>query len=292
MKSTRISCLSTLLTLAIAAGLVYGQTPAITSVVDPYTGGTKLAPGGQAVITGSNLGTNPTVTVGGLNAFNLVQTPNGPTITVEIPVNAPLGASIPVIVKTVAGGPSAAFNITLVEYAPVLINLTSGPLTSPRHNSTGVAVTASTPAAVGETIVFYAIGLGPTNPVVNTGALGPPSPFAPTTAAATVNFGTTTLTGTIVTAKLANGQAFFGANASGGESGSATAFVGVYSVSFQVLPATANGSYPVSLTIGGATSNIISVAVGPAPTGPVITAIVGESGKTRSAPGMWRLSAG
>lgn len=276
-KSIRISCLGT---LAIAAGLVYAQ-PTITSVTDPYTGGTVLAPGGQAVITGTNLGINPPVTVGGIKAFNLVQTQNGPQI--EIPVNAPTGASVQVIVGSGANA-STAFNITLVQYAPVLINTTSGPVTSPRHNSTGVAVTASTPAVVGETIVFYAIGLGPTNPVVNTGALGPPSPFAPTTTAPTVSLGANAVAG--ATARLANGQAFFGASASSGLVGSAQAFIGVYQVSFVVPAGTAAGSYPISLTIGGtASGNTLTLNVGTAPTGPVITAIVGESGKPVLCPG-------
>jgi uncharacterized protein (TIGR03437 family) len=279
MKSIRISCLST---LAIAAGLVYAQ-PTITSVLDPYTGGTKLAPGGQAVITGTALANGGVVTVGGVNAFILVPPQLGPTMTIEIPVTAAPGASVAVIVTTGAG-PSAPFNITLTQYAPVLINLTSGPLTSPRHSSTGVAVTASTPAAPGETIVFYAIGLGPTNPMVNTGALGPPSPFALTTTAPTVSLGTNAVAG--ATARLANGQAFFGANASGGEAGSATAFVGVYQVTFVVPAGTAAGSYQVSLTIGGAASgNNLTLSVGTPPTGPVITAIVGESGKTVLCPG-------
>jgi uncharacterized protein (TIGR03437 family) len=269
--------------LATAAGLVYGQAPIITSVLDPYTGGTKLSPGGQAVITGTGLGLNPTVTVGGVNAFNLIPPQLGPQMEIEIPVNAPPGTTIPVIVTTGSGGPSAAFNITLVQYAPVLINKTDGPLTSPRHNSTGVAVTASTPAVAGETVVFYAIGLGPTNPAVATGALGPPSPFAVTTTTPTVSLGTNAVPG--ATARLANGQAFFGANASGPENGSAQAFIGVYQVNFVVPAGTAAGSYQVSLTVGGATSNSLTLAVGTAPTGPVITAIVGENGKEALCPG-------
>jgi len=54
MKSIRVALLWV---LATGAALVYAQ-PTITSVLDPYTGGNKLAPGGQAVITGTNLGVN------------------------------------------------------------------------------------------------------------------------------------------------------------------------------------------------------------------------------------------
>jgi len=276
MKSIRISCLWAL----AAAGLVYGQAPVITSVLDPYTGSTKLAPGGQAVITGTGLGLTPLVTVGGVNAFTLVPPQLGPTMTIEIPVNAPLGTNIQVIVTTGAGGPSAPFIITLTQYAPVLINLTSGPLTSPRHQN-GVGVTSSTPAGAGETIVFYAIGLGPVTTPVNTGAVAPANDS--TTTAPTVTLGANTVSG--ATARLASGQAFFGANYSGPESGSTQAFFGIYQVSFAVPGGTAAGSYPVSLSIGGATSNSVSLSVGLAPTGPVITAIVGETGKTALCPG-------
>ena len=101
MKSIRMRAL--LCALTTAAGLVCGQAPTITSVVDPYTGGAKLAPGGQAIITGTNLGVNPQVTVGGVNAFTLAPPLLGTQITIEIPVNAQVGASVPVIVTTGVG---------------------------------------------------------------------------------------------------------------------------------------------------------------------------------------------
>lgn len=278
MKSIRMQ-LFCLLAFA-AAG--FGQAPTITSIVDPFTGGTKLAPGGQALITGTNLGLNPLVTVGGINAFNLVPPQFGTTITIEIPVTAAVGSTVPVVVSTGGGGPSTAFNIALIQYAPVLVSSTSGALTSPRHPN-NVGVTAATPAAAGESITVYAIGLGPTTPTVNTGALGPPSPFALTNAQASVTFGANPAVN--VTGRLANGQGFFGASYSGPLSGSAQALIGIYQFTFTVPSGTAAGSYPVSLSIGGATSNTLQLPVGPAPTVPVISAIVGESGKTTLCPG-------
>ncbi|HVO97023.1 MAG TPA: hypothetical protein VMT15_03110 [Bryobacteraceae bacterium] len=276
MRLIRVACL-----WALAAGGLGFAQPVITSVLDPYTGGSKLSPGGQAVITGSALGINPSVTVGGVNAFNLVPPQNGPQIVIEIPVNAPVGSNIPVIVTTGGGGPSAPFNITLTQYAPVLINTPSGALTSPRHQSTGVAVTASTPAAAGEPIVFYAIGLGPVTTPVNTGAPAPPNDA--TTTAPAVTLGGNAVPG--ATARLANGQAFFGASYSGPMAGSTQAFFGIYIVSFNVPPGTASGSYAVALTIGGATSNSVMLSVGTAAAGLVITAVVGPTGKTALCPG-------
>lgn len=269
-----------LFTLAVA-GVVYGQAPVITSVLDPYSGGTKLSPGGRAVITGTNLGVGPLVTVGGINAFNLVPPQLGGEMTIEIPVNAPLGSNVPVIVTTGVGA-SAAFNITLAQYAPVLISDTSGALTSPRH-STGVGVTSSSPAAAGETVTVYAIGMGPTTPAVNTGVLAPQGSPTPTTTSPTVTLGTNTVSG--ATARLANSQGFFGANYPGGLSGSGQALIAIYLVTFTVPAGTATGSYPLTLSIGGATSNSLSLYVGTAPSAPVITAIVGEQGKTALCPG-------
>jgi uncharacterized protein (TIGR03437 family) len=264
----------------VFAGFSFAQ-PTITSVLDPYTGGTKLAPGGQAVITGTNLGTNPLVTVGGVNAFNLVPPQSGTTMTVQIPVTATLGSAVPVVVTTGAG-PSTAFNVALVQYAPVLISTTSGSLTSPRHGN-GVGVTAATPAAPGETINFYAIGLGPTSPVVNTGSVAA-NTTTTTTTTPTVTFGANAAVNASVS-RLANGQGFFGATAPSGLVGSTQALIGIYLVSTTVPSGTATGSYPVTISIGGATSNAVNVAVGPAPTAPVISAIVGESGKTALCPG-------
>ena len=262
------------------SGLGIAQ-PTITSIVDPHSGSTKLAPGGQALITGTNLGLNPTVTVGGINAFNLVPPQFGSTMTIQIPVNVAVGASVPVVV-TAFGSSSVAFNISLTQYAPVLISATSGSLASPRHGN-GVGVTATTPAVAGETITFYAIGLGPTNPAVNTGVLAANNTTG-TTTIPTVTFGANTPVNATVS-RLANTQGFFGASGPTGLAGSSIALIGVYGVSAVVPAGTAAGTYPVSISIGGAISNTVNVVVGPAPTAPVISAIVGQSGKTALNPG-------
>jgi uncharacterized protein (TIGR03437 family) len=262
--------------------------PVITSVLDPYTGGTKLAPGGLAVITGTNLGLTPGVTVGGVNAFSVIPPQLGTSMTIQIPWNAAVGASVPVIVTTGAGA-SPAFNIALVQYAPVLIATTSGAQTSPRHGN-GVSVTTATPAAPGESITFYAIGLGPTNPTVNTGQVAS-NATTTTTTTPTVTFGANAAVSATVS-RLANGQGFYGASGPTGLVGSVQALVGVFVVTTTVPSGTATGAYPVTVSIGGATSNSVNVAVGPAPAGPVISAIVGETGKTALCPGDFAILSG
>ena len=117
---------------------------------------------------------------------------------------------------------------------------------------------------------------------MNTGAVGPPNDTTHHRAP-TVTLGANAVPG--ATARLASGQAFFGGSYSGPEAGSNQGFIGIYVVAFVVPTGTAAGSYQVSVTIGGAASNNVSLSVGTAPAGPVITAVVGENGKTALCPG-------
>ena len=95
-----------------------------------------------------------------MNTLILVPPQFGPQITIEIPSDSPIGTSAPVIVPR-APDPPHVRTYTLVRSRLLLIRTTSGALTSPSMLSTGVAVTASTPAAAGGSVVLYAIGLGP-----------------------------------------------------------------------------------------------------------------------------------
>jgi uncharacterized protein (TIGR03437 family) len=232
--------------------LVHGQ-PVITSVVDPYTGGANLCPGSQAIITGSGLGTYPLVTVGGITAYGLIPAAAsfGVRITIEIPLDAPLGNNVPVMVTT-SLGPSAPFPITLTQFAPVLFGSTSANMISPMHQQSGLPVTAALPAAAGETIAVSAIGLGPTNPAVPDGTPAPAG--VSTTTVPVVYLGANPTPG--ATAGLMPGQ------------------IAIYRVIFAVPQGTATGTYPLSLSIGGAPSNSLPLSVGPPPSGPVIASVV------------------
>jgi len=223
----------------LAAGLACAQqTPTIISVVDPYTGGTKLSPGGLAVIAGTLPNGNPNVTVGGKLANNLAPPylTNGRQMTIQIPADAPLG-TVNVVITLSTGVTSNAFPITLTAYAPVLISSASGSVMSPRHQQAGVLVTDSIPAAPGELIVFNAIGLGSTD--------------AP---AASIALGGKPVSGATVTSN--------------------TGQTGIFQVTFAVPLDTATGSIPVVLSIGGADSNTVMLSVGPPPVGPAIASIL------------------
>ena len=260
----RSPCAALGLTVAVFAAIAQGQVnQTITSVTDPYTGGSKLAPGGLALIQGTFLGQNPTVTIASLKAYTVVPPflNNGRSMVVQIPVDAPLGTSD--LVVTLASGPLPAFPVSLTTYAPVAIAATAGSFFSPAHTS-GLPVTANTPAAPGETVIVSAIGLGPTSPTVATGSASPAG--ANTLAAVSVTLGGVPVGGAM--AALAPGS------------------IGIYQVSFMVPPGTAAGKSLVNVTVGGATSNGVTLSVGPAPTAPAVATVVDQaSGGAALCPG-------
>lgn len=100
--------------------------------------------------------------------------------------------------------------------------------------------------------MLSAIGLGPTNPAEPSGVVS--TPGVSTTTLPAVNFGSTPIPAAQAT--LATGQ------------------TGIYQVTFEVPTNAAAGSYPVSISIGGATSNSVSLYVGQPPAGPVIASVV------------------
>ncbi len=222
--------------------------PVITAIVGE-SGKTVLCPGDVAILSGLNIGSSPGVTVGGKTAFNINPPNNGNQMTIQIPVDAALGASVPVILTTGAGGPSAAFAITLTQYAPVIPYLGNGSAYLPFHQN-GTQVTAANPAVLGETISIPVYGLGPTNPVVPTGTPAPSNPSALTVTTPTVNIGGGQATGVLA----------------GLESGGGNSQIGNYFVDFVVPQNQLAGSYALSISIGGVTSNPSTVVVFTGPT--------------------------
>jgi uncharacterized protein (TIGR03437 family) len=249
--------------LSFSGSLAFGQAnPTITAIVDPYTGSTNLAPGGLALIQGTSLGIAPRVTVGGEVAYTVIPPvySGGAKITIQIPVDLPPG---PTTVVVSPMNLTVSFPITLTQYAPVLVSSASGTLLSPAHQS-GVPVTAGAPATQGESIVISAIGLGPTSPAVGTGVAAPSG--AATTTTPTLTFAGKTVSG--VTAVLQQGS------------------IGIYQVTFTVPASTAPGNYPVSLSIGGASSNTFQLAVSAAAAAAQIAAILDPVlGSTSLSPG-------
>jgi uncharacterized protein (TIGR03437 family) len=230
--------------------------------------GTSLSPGSWAEISGQNLATSsisvnttpwPTilggaqVSVGGKSAALSVAMPG--QLTIQIPFDVVPGSAQ--LIVTVQGKGSALVMVTLAAYSPAIFtsSLPGSTQSGSFFHLPGTSlVTAQSPAQPGETLVMYAVGLGPTNPTVATGAV--PSAFAATTMQPTVSVGDQQAT--VISSGLGPGNA------------------GLYQVNF-TLPASApNGNLPVTLSIGGQTSNTVTLPVA-GPAIPVVNAVVNGS---------------
>jgi uncharacterized protein (TIGR03437 family) len=93
-------------------------------------------------------------------------------------------------VKFEDGSTTSVTNLPVVASAPELITLTRRNTANCQlavfHAGTGVVADEQHPAAIGETVEFYAVGLGPTDPVISPGATAPKSPPAKITDSVTV----------------------------------------------------------------------------------------------------------
>jgi uncharacterized protein (TIGR03437 family) len=151
------------------------------------------------------------------------------------------------------GTQSITIPVTLVNYAPALFSTNAqgtGQASVTIANTSTVAAPVGTfpgsrPAQIGEYISIYCTGLGPSNNQPGLGSASPSNPLATTQAQPTVTIG--------------------GVSAPVIFSGLAPGYVGLYQVNAQV-PATAptGVAVPIVLTIGGVTSNIVTIAVDPA----------------------------
>ncbi|HWB83272.1 MAG TPA: hypothetical protein VG675_03970 [Bryobacteraceae bacterium] len=225
------------------AGILRGQTPTITSVQNE-SGSPSLCPGGVAFIQGTNLGSaNATVMVGAKQAFVINAPAGGTSLQVQLPVDAPLGAT------TLKVGTSAAFAITLIQYAPGLAINNPGSFAAAIHFSSGRPVTAAFPATPNEQIGIGATGLGPTNPVFATGT-SPNDSSAKVVTKPSVSIG-----GKAATVN----DAFLQSNSPG-----------LYTVIITVPATATTGNQNITVSIGGQTSN---TGVLPVSTGAVISSI-------------------
>src|ERR1019366_3740974 len=210
--------------------------PVITSVVNGGSFTSTLAPGTDAEVFGTNLGTSAAAgaLVGGQTAQVIFA--SATQWTVAIPYTAATGPS------TIQVGTSAAFPITLSQYAPALFSTGAGSVTAVRvlSGSTPI-VSASAPAFPGDTLYIYATGLGAIDPN------GHPNPLP----SVTVGGQQVTVVGAVAE----------------------SATPGTYQVTIQLPGATPAGNLPVILSIGGASSQSLTLPVG-AFTGTVITSVV------------------
>jgi uncharacterized protein (TIGR03437 family) len=242
--------------------VVQGTQPvgAITSVANGGSFATNIASAGWVAIFGTNLSTStytwqasdfvngalPTslqgvsVTINGKPAYVEYVSPT--QINVLAPDDAATGA---VQVQVTAAGQSTnSFSVQKNSFSPAFFTIDNGKYVAALHLDYSlvgslnlIAGVTSTPAQVGETIVMYGTGFGPTSPVTPTGQLV----TAPAILANTVQI---TIGGTVANVSYAG-------------------LVGPGLYQFNVVvPNLPSGDAPVLATISGATSQTaVSVTI-------------------------------
>jgi uncharacterized protein (TIGR03437 family) len=227
-----------LLFCASAVALL-AQAPTITGIVNSeIQTSSVLCPGLLASIYGTGFGSGATSTVvvlvGGQKAYVGAVTPQ--QLNVQLPFNAALGATT--VVVTTGAGTSAPFNITLSAVAPSLPPLPQSPTLGIFANLKGAFISNANLANAGDVLTLYATGLGATNPVVPAGP-------APSSVVNTATLPAVTVGGVSATVSFA---------------GLSPGLVGLYQINFTV-PATAQGSVPVVVSIGGQSSNSVTLTL-------------------------------
>jgi uncharacterized protein (TIGR03437 family) len=161
------------------------------------------------------------------------------TLNVQLPVDLPAGEFDLFVERQ--NTRSAAVRVQLNRHAPGLYttNERFGTIFKPL----GTLVTPQDPANPGDRLTLLAVGLGPTNPAIATGAL-PPSGSAPTTTQPRV----------LVSDRVA--EVF--------SSSLSPTLIGIYLVGFVVPDGLPAGNHPVRLEIGDASSNAVPMPVAPA----------------------------
>jgi uncharacterized protein (TIGR03437 family) len=181
-----------------------------------------------------------TVTVDGKNApiFNVVDVSGKEQISFQVPVDAAIGSPVSVVLNN--GFASATAQVTLTAVQPGIFTI-DGTQAAALHVADYSLISASHPAAPGETIIVFCTGLGAVTPAVGTGDAA----------------SSTVVSNTLTTYTASVG----GQTATVGFSGLAPGFVALGQVNLTVPAGTASGLQTLSLTGGGSTSNVVKIQV-------------------------------
>jgi uncharacterized protein (TIGR03437 family) len=154
------------------------------------------------------------------------------------------GKSQTTLAATLNGQAGAAQTVSLAPFAPAIFGINAeGTGQGAILDASNRLVDSSNPAAAGSTVVqIFCTGLGAVTNQPPTGSSAPGSPLSWTTIVPAVTIG--------------------GAPAAAQFYGLAPGYAGLYQVNAQVPAASAKGSaVPVTISIGGATSNTVTIAV-------------------------------
>jgi uncharacterized protein (TIGR03437 family) len=173
-------------------------------------------------------------------------------INCQIPTDAPVGTSL-LQVKRTDGQVSNMVSVNIAARAPRLLRFNIGDYGAIVNGvdgsypvpTGGIPGFNTHPAAIGDTLIIYAIGLGDTNPSVATGAAAPSQPLAQVIGTATVNFGGG-IGGAVVLPDFV---------------GLSPTSAGLYQINVRIPEGTPKGNVNLTLAFGDSTSNPVQIAV-------------------------------
>ena len=206
------------------------------------------SPGDVMVVKGSQLstqapqmapGTPLPTTLGGASVLvNGVSTPlyysSSGQIAFQARADTNLGTALVQVIRDGQVGNTVSMN--MAPYAPGIVVVTDA-----AYN----VVDATHPVKAGSTLVFWALGLGATNPVIADGEAAPPSPPVQVTAQVSVLFG----------------LEFFVNSTTPSFAGLSPGSVGLYQVNATVPASTPAGMVSATLQVAGMKSNSVMIAV-------------------------------
>lgn len=174
-------------------------------------------------------------------------------IAFQMPENAAIGTAL-VQVKRTDGTLSNTVSVNVAASAPKLLLLYGGPYGAivnsdgsfPMPTSYAQPGYPAHPANVGDTLVLYAIGLGPTNPAVATGAPAPSTPpYGPLVTTPAVSFGSNP----------------FSPQAIPLYAGLTPTYAGLYQINVQIPAGTPSGTVYITLEFPTGMSNSVAIQV-------------------------------
>jgi len=216
-----------------------------------------FAPGGILAVFGTKLASAtasaptvplPTMLTGTWATIDGIAAPlyyvSGGQMNIQIPYETASSSTATLTVDN--NGQTASFSFTIAATAPAIFTTNSqGTGQGSILNTSNQLVDASHPATPGSTYIqIYCMGLGAVTNQPADGAAAPSNTLARTSATPQVTIG--------------------GVEANVTFSGLAPGFVGLYQVNAEVpAGAPAGSAVPVAISIGGVTSNTVTIAVGP-----------------------------
>jgi uncharacterized protein (TIGR03437 family) len=181
------------------------------------------------------------VTISGILAplFAVANVDGHEQINLQAPFEIAGQTSVPIVIND-NGITSQPVQVPVMDAQPGIFT-SDGMNASALHGADYSAITPSSPAMKGETVIIFATGLGLVSPSPGTGNPASPSTLTPTNLTPAVTLGN--------------------AKAHVAFSGLAPAYVGLYQINAVVPAGVESGSLDLTVTVSGVTSKTVKIAV-------------------------------